>query len=85
MNITEIYKGRFTIITTYKDFLKPKPMMGSLGFALHITDNLTNEEITLEISNADNFTEEAINNILKDAIDNMISNHRNNKINSIIN
>ena len=79
MNITEIYKGRFTI--SYKDSSKPWVQINKY----HITDNLTNEEITLEISNADNFTEEAINNILKDAIDNMVSNHRNNKINSIIN
>lgn len=80
MNITELYKGRFTI--SYKD--SSKALSGRIN-QFHITDKLTNEEITIELSNADNFTEEAINNILKETIDNMVSNHRNNKINSIIN
>ncbi len=80
MNITEPYKGRFTI--SYKDASK-KPW-GRIN-QYHITDKLTNEEIIIELSNADNFTEESIYNILKETIDNMVSNHRNNKINSIIN
>jgi hypothetical protein len=74
-DLTKIHNGRFTINTTYKDFLKPQ---------FHIIDKLTNEEITLEISNIDNFTDETIYNILKETIDNMISENRNNKINSIL-
>lgn len=80
MNITELYKGRFTI--SYKD--ATKALSGRIN-QYHITDKLTSEEITLELSNADNLTEESIYNILKETIDNMISNHRNNKIDSIIN
>ena len=79
MNITEPYKGRFTI--SYKD--ATKALSGRIN-QYHITDNLTNKEIIIELSNADNFTEESIYNILKETIDNMISENRNNKINSIL-
>jgi hypothetical protein len=75
-DLTKIYKGRFTINTTYSsDSLKPQ---------FHIIDKLTNEKVIIEISDIDNFTDESIYNILKETIDNMISENRNNKINSIL-
>ena len=75
-DLTKIYKGRFIINTTYSaDSLKPQ---------FHIIDKLTNEKVIIEISDIDNFTDESIYNILKETIDNMISENRNNKINSIL-
>jgi len=75
-DLTKIYKGRFAINTTYSpDSLKPQ---------FHIIDKLTNKKVIIEISDIDNFTDESIYNILKETIDNMISENRNNKINSIL-
>ena len=74
--LTKIYKERFVINTTYSsDSLKPQ---------FHIIDKLTNEKVMIEISDIDNFTDESIYNILKETIDNMISNHRNKTIQSIL-